>query len=293
MTTYRLLPGSLPLLLAVTLASGCVIPMPVGDGADDAADDANSGDVGETEPGTASDDGATSMDDASSETDGLEDYPDCPAPTAVDTTLEVAVDGAILDPFDPPASALLYVQEAACTASGSTASTVVVECPDIDGQAHLFELVVESSPAVALPASGTAVSLMLHYETDDLSDALMNWALTLREGSADGPLLLALNGGSYLNIPGLEFSLGSTELCPEQEVDALCHALRRTTVAIDVQGASLASFDHGSVDAEDGSLRMVVGDAAWRTISESFDEECPGGGGGLPGRFELVIGPPA
>ena len=120
------------------------------------------------------------------------------------------------------------------------------------------------------------------------------WAITLRDGSVDGPLLLAVNGAFSLvlyGVEGLEGAYGPEDVCPHQEIDtAACEAYRRTWVTVDADGTELEAFDGTSVDA--GGLRMVVGDAAFRTASPDL-ENCGGGLGPGFGRFELVIGPPA
>lgn len=290
MMAYRLLPrSSSSFLLAVSLASGCVIPMPVGSG----ADDANSGDAGETEPGTASDDGASSNDDASSETDGSEQFPDCTPPGAADVTLALTVDGVLYDPWMPPQD-LLYAVDDVCTITSSLGTELALECPDTTGELRAIELTVEATPAVALPPTGATVYASYYLETDDLSDRLGGWAITLRDGSVDGPLLLAVNGAFALvfyGLEGLEGSYGPDDVCPHQEIDTeACEAYRRTWITADADGTVLEAFDKTSVDV--GALRMVVGDAAFRTASPDL-ENCGGGLGPGFGRFELVIGPPA
>jgi hypothetical protein len=120
---------------------------------------------------------------------------------------------------------------------------------------------------------------------------LAGWAVTLREGSAAGALLLAVNGGYDVVIPDLAHAYGPSDVCPHQEVDTeACEAYRRTTVAVEVEGSTLEAFDRTSID--DGGLRMVVGDAVFRTVSPDM-QNCGGGLGPGQGRFELVIGPPA
>lgn len=272
--------ASAGLLVTVGLTSACVVPLPVGSG----VDDASGGGDGET------DDPATSMDDAASETDGAEQYPDCVAPTAASAAVALSVDGVLYDPWMPPAD-LLYSGEGVCTVTSALASGLVLECPDLSGQAHTIALTVEATPAVALPPTGTEVYMSYYLETDDLSDRLGGWAIALREGSADGSLLLLVNGAFTVVVSGLdlESSLGSSELCPPQEVDG-CFAYRRTWVSVSVDGTTLEAFDHASIDVDD--LRMVVGDAEYRTGVMS--DECGAGGLGPGfGRFELVIGPPA
>lgn len=74
---------------------------------------------------------------------------------------------------------------------------------------------------------GAAISLSFNGELDDLSDALAGWAAVLREGAADGPLLLAVNGGHAVVLPGLDVSLGPGDLCPHLEIDASWETMRR------------------------------------------------------------------
>lgn len=270
------------LLVTVGLASACVVPMAVGNGVDDGA---TGGGDGETD-----DPGATSMDDGASETAGAEQYPDCAAPTAANATLALSVDGVLYDPWMPPDD-LLFATEGVCTVTSALETGLALECPDLGGQAHTIELGVEATPAVALPPAGTVVYMSYYLETDDLSDRLGGWVITLREGSADGALLLLVNGAFTVVVYGLdlESSLGPSDLCPPQEVDG-CFAYRRTWVSVGVDGTTLEAFDHASIDVD--GLRMVVGDAEYRTGVMS--DECGGGGLGPGfGRFELVIGPPA
>lgn len=171
--------------------------------------------------------------------------------------------------------------------TGAGAGLISVKCA-----VHTFELTLAASPAVALPAMGTTVSLAFHAEIDDLGDALGGWGITLR--AEGGALLLAAGGGHDVVIPGLEDDLGAEDLCPKQEIDpVLCQAYRRTTVTVTAEGSILTAFDHASVEA--GGLRMVIGEALWRTTSPDFDTnpECSAGGLGPGyGRFAVVIGPP-
>lgn len=300
MIAFRLLdrlaaPSSTPLLasagLLVTawLASACVIPIPVGDG----ADDVGSGDAGETEPGASSNDGATAMDDAASETDGAAQYPDCTPPSAADVSLALTVDGVLYDPWMPPQD-LLYAVDGPCMVTSALGTELALECPDTTGELRAIELTIEATPSVALPATGAMVYANYYLETDDLSDRLGGWSMSLRDGTADGPLLLALNGAFSLvfyGLEGLEASVGPEDVCPHQEIDtASCEAYRRTWVTVEVDGTELEAFDATSIDA--GGLRMVVGDAAFRTASPDLTN-CGGGLGPGLGRFELVIGPPA
>lgn len=326
MITSRSMACAAPALILVPcLASACVVPKPVGNGADAtedggpddpevtstgggaAMDDTTSTDGGaatdepevtSTESGAATDGATGQTDDTAGETEGAEQHPDCMPPTGAALSLALTVDGVLYDPSMPPLD-LLYTLAGACTVTSALGATLVLECPDMAGQTRELELLVDASPAVALPSAGATVHASYYLETDDLSAALSGWSLSLRDGSADGPLLLAINGAFALvlyGVDGLEGSYGPVDVCPHQEIDEqACRAYRRTWVAVDADGATLEAFDHSSVDV--GDLRMVVGDAAFRTAAPDVGV-CGGGGGGGGlgpglGRFELVIGPPA
>lgn len=231
--------------------------------------------------------------DDGSDDGGLDPYPECVAATDATLALQLVVDGTPYDVVSPP-SELLFSAEGICEVTTATSQELGLQCPDLQGEPHTFELGIDANPPVALPAAGTSLYLRFFVQTDDLSPSLEGYGLSLRDGTEDGPLRLAVNGGHSLVLPELSAQLGPADVCDYQEIDEVaCRAYRRTWVAVDADGSSLEAFDHDSIDADDGSLRMVVGDAVVRTVSPMPDDSCGGSGlGPGRGRFDLVIGAP-
>ncbi len=220
-------------------------------------------------------------------------FPDCEEPTA-SLSLVLSIDGVVYDPASPPPPQdRVFFPEGTCAVASAGDGVLSLDCVDPDGVAHAFELAIDVAPAVALPAVGTVVHMDYYVETDDLSDRLAGYAITLREGTATGALLLVVNGGHAVVLYDLDGSFGPTDVCPFQELDENgCIGYRRTMVFVDADGTMLEAFDHGSVDAN--GLRMVVGDAVSREVGPRREPVCSEGGLGPGfGRFSLVIGPPA
>lgn len=220
-----------------------------------------------------------------------EAYPECKAPAEASVSLTIAVDGTTVDHAQGPFPDDL---EAACAVADAGEGTLALDCATATGPSRTLELSIAASPPVGLPAAGTMVYASYRAQSDDLHDGLYGQGLTLREGAAEGRLLLAVSDGHGVVLPGLGASLGAADLCPPQDVDeAACRAYRRTSLTLAADGSELMVFDHGSTDAEDGSLRVVADDLVLRTVAPG-DLECSGGDlGPGDGNFAVAVGPPA